>query len=84
MNLVESGWKGYDSETANVPSSAQDDWDAEKSQQLDDDVLNTWLTSSSDSDKLQQQEFEDWLQDFYPTPYKDPLDNPLFDPEDDP
>lgn len=84
MNLLEFGWKGYDTETINVPPSAQDGWSSQQSQELDDDEGKTWGKWPEDADELEQQEFEDSLQEFYPMPYQDPLDNPLFDPEDDP
>ena len=84
MNLLEFGWKGYDTEAINVPSSAQDGWGVQQSQQLDDDVWKTWGKWPENADELERQEFEDPLQELYPMPYQDPLDDPLFDPEDDP
>ena len=83
MNLWESGWKGYDTETANVPSDAQDDWNKYLSESYDDELWRSWGKLPQTDDQLQRQEFEESLREFYPIPYQDPLDDPLFDPEDD-
>lgn len=84
MNLLEFGWQGYDTETANVPSLAQGDWMIQESQSFDDDLWSRWGKWPTTDDQLQQQQFEESLREFYPIPYRDPLDDPRFDPEDDP
>lgn len=81
--MLESGWAGYDTETANLPSAAQGEWMTRPSANFDGDFWQRWGKFSTDPDVLTSQEYEDSLQEFYPVPYPDPLDDPLFDPEDD-
>ena len=86
MNLLESGWEGYDREIVNVPSESQGDWMVRQAQSYDDEFWTLLLKWPENDDQLDLQRSEDdeTLQKIYPTPYFDPYDDPLLDPEDDP
>lgn len=69
VNLKEFGWVGYGTEALRWPL-------------VDEDGNRLFQPDSMTAEEIEHYINEEYKQDWYPIPYPDPLDNPLYDPND--